>query len=105
MAKRERARSDSLRRLLIAYREHRLPNSTRPPPWSAPRGWRDELLDELKSGAAVVVSSGTLLSAPIAAGLPEATYRRFCYGGPDFEKLFVLDEHDGLSEWTADEDV
>lgn len=89
--------------MLIGYREHTLPKSTRPPPWSAPRGWADELLDELKAGRPVVVGSSTLLCAMMAAGLPEATYRRFCWGGPDFEKLFEIDEQDRLTEWTDDE--
>jgi hypothetical protein len=91
-----------LRELLIAYREHRLPKSP-PPPWSAPRGWPDELLDDLKARNAVMVSSDTLLGAYIDAGLPEATYRRFGFGGADYEKRFVLDDHDRLTELTDDE--
>jgi hypothetical protein len=87
--------SDGLRALVIAYREHRLPKSTPPPPWSAPRGWPDELLDELKSGNAVEVSSSMLLSAMIAAGLD---CRRYAYGGADWGKVFELDEHDRLTE-------
>jgi hypothetical protein len=98
MAQRPRqARSDGVRELLIAYREHTLPKSTPPPPWSAPRGWADELLDDLRAGRPVVVGSATLLCAMMAAELPEATYRRFCYGA-DYEKRFLLDG-DQLTEW------
>jgi hypothetical protein len=76
---------------LIDYREYALPKSTPPPPWSAPRGRREELLDDLRAGRPVVVGSATLLCAMMAAELPEATYRRFCYGGADYEKQFLLD--------------
>ena len=90
-----RANTSGLRELLIAFREHRLPKSTPPPPWSAPRGRPDELLDELKSGNAVEVSSSMLLSAMIAAGLD---CRRYAYGAADWGKVFELDEHDRLTE-------
>jgi hypothetical protein len=99
---RNTSRNDGLRELLIAYREHRLPRSTPPPPWSAPRGWSDGFLDALKAGEAVVVGSAELLCAFIAAELPRATYDRFCFGGADFKKCFLLDEQDRLSE-LADE--
>jgi hypothetical protein len=103
MAQRPRqARSDGVRQLLIDYREHRLPKSTPPPPWSAPRGGRDELLDDLKAGRPVVVVSPTLLCAMMAAELPEATYRRFGYGGADWGKAFRLDEHNRLIELADD---
>jgi hypothetical protein len=92
------SQSDGLRELLIAYREHRLPQSTSPPPWSAPRGWPDELLDALKAGEAVVVSSSMLMLAFMAAGLPDAAHKRFWYGGADWDKLYRLDEQDRLSE-------
>jgi hypothetical protein len=94
--------SDGLRELLIAYRRHRLPRSTPPPPWSAPRGWPDGVLDALKAGEAVVVGSDMLLCAFVAAELPRASYDRFCFGGTDFKKSFVLSEGDGLTpyvEW------
>ena len=42
--------SSGMRELLIADREYRLPGCPPPPPWSAPRGWRDELLKALKAG-------------------------------------------------------
>jgi hypothetical protein len=73
-----------------------LPKSTPPPPWSAPRGWPDELLDALKAGEAVVVSSSTLLGAFIEAGLPTKDYG---YGGRYWRLSFVLDEHDRLTEY------
>jgi hypothetical protein len=97
------SRSDGLRELLIAYREHRLPQSTPPPRWSAPRGWPDELLDDLKAGNAVVVSSTTLMSAFMAAGLPDAAHKRFWFGGTDWDKVYRLDEHDRLTELADDE--
>jgi hypothetical protein len=99
MAQRPRqARNDGVRQLLIDYREHAVPKSTPPPRWSAPRGRRDELLDDLKAGRSVVVGSATLLCAMMAAKLPEATCRRFCYGGPDYDRQFLLDG-DRLTEW------
>jgi hypothetical protein len=96
------SQSDGLRELLIAYREYRLPQSTSPPRWSAPRGWPDELLDKLKAGEPVVLVSATLLSAFIAAGLPDAAHKRFWFGGADWAKAFVLGEDDRLVE-LADE--
>jgi hypothetical protein len=104
MAQRPRqARSDGLRELLIADREYRLPKSTPPPPWSAPRGRPDPLLDDLKSGKAVVLVSATLLSAFMAAGLPDAAHKRFWYGGADWSKAFLLDEQDRLTELSDEE--
>jgi hypothetical protein len=38
----------------------------------------------------------------MAAGLPEATYRRFGFGGADANKLFQLDEQDRLTELSSD---
>src|ERR1700736_3844917 len=102
MAQRPRqARSSGLRELLIAYREHRVPKSTTPPPWSAPRGWPDPFLDALKAGDAVEVSSTMMMSAMIADGLSHSSYDRFCYGGADWRKVFRLDEHDRLTELGA----
>lgn len=104
MAKPARAaRSSGLRELLIGWREYTLPKSPQPPPkWSAPAGWPDELLDDLKAGRPAVVGSATLLSAFIAAGLPESSYQRFCYGGADYKTVFVLDEQDRLTECEPD---
>ena len=59
-------------------------------------------LDALKAGEAVVVGSAELLCAFIAVELPRASYERFCFGGADFNKCFLLDENDRLSE-LADE--
>jgi hypothetical protein len=104
MAQRPRqARSDGLRDLLIAHAEYRLPKSTSPPPWSAPRGRPDELLDGLRAGRPVVLVSATLLSAMMAAGLPESAYKRFAFGGLDWAKAFVLTERGELVELTDDE--
>jgi hypothetical protein len=88
--------------LLTAYREYRLSKSAPPPPWSAPRGRRDETLEALKAGNAVEVVSATLLSAIMAAGLPEAAYKRFAFGGTDWAKAFRLTERDELVELSDD---
>jgi hypothetical protein len=102
MAQRPRqARSDGLRELLIAYKEHRLPKSTPAPPWSAPRGWADPTLDALKAGEPVEIGAATLLCAMMAAGLPESAWRRFALGGTDHDSLFRLDELDRLIELAA----
>lgn len=104
MAQRPRqARNDGVRELLIAYREYRLPKSTPPPRWSAPMGRPDPLLDGLKAGKAVPLDSSVLVSAYMAAGLPEAAYRRFGFGGADAHKLVRLDEQGRLSEMSDDE--
>jgi hypothetical protein len=81
---------------LIAFREHRLPKSSPPPRWSAPAGRPDALLDKLKGGEPVVLVSATLLSAYMAAGLPESAWRRFALDGADWAKAFLLDERDRL---------
>jgi hypothetical protein len=60
------------------------------------------MLDALKAGEAVVVQSYELLSAFMAAELPHASYDRFCFGGADYKKRFVLDERDQLSEYVPD---
>jgi hypothetical protein len=59
----------------------------------------------LKAGEQVVVGSTTLLSAFIAAGLPEQHYRQFCYGGRDYHRDFVLDGQDRLSEWAPEVEI
>jgi hypothetical protein len=48
------------------------------------------------------VASPTLLSAMMAAGLPEAAYKRFAFGGVDWAKGFVLTERDELVELPDD---
>jgi hypothetical protein len=81
------SRNDGLRELLIAERErslHRWPPS-RP----------DEHLADLRAGRPVVVSVATLMCVLMHAGLP---HRKFAYGGADWSKAFLLDEHDRLSE-------
>jgi hypothetical protein len=92
----KRASSTSgLRQLLIADREYRLPGCSKPGPWAAPRGGRDELLDALKSGRAVVVSSSVLMSALLHAGMPCDDY---CFGGRHYNVTFLLDQRGQLSE-------
>jgi hypothetical protein len=60
------------------------------------------MLDALKAGQAVVVQSYELLSAFSAAELPHAGYDRFCFGGPDYKKRFILNEHNLLCEYAPD---
>lgn len=97
MAQRPRqARSDGLRELLIADREHRLPGCPKPGPWVG--SGRDELLEALKAGGPVEVGSATLMLALMHAG---QDYRRFAFGGADWDKVIRLDEHDRLAELGA----
>jgi hypothetical protein len=60
---------------------------------------RDPTLEALRAGEWVVLHSDALLSAFLPAGLP---VDRFCCGGPDCGKLFLLDEHDRLTELAGD---
>jgi len=83
--------TSGLRELLIADREHRLPGSPPPGPWAA----RDRLLAELKAGGPVVVGAADLMCALMHA---ELDYRRFAFGGADWDKTFVLTERDELTE-------
>jgi hypothetical protein len=85
-----------MRELLIADREYRLPGCPPPGPWAAPRGGRDELLEALRSGQAVVVSSSVLMRALFHAGLPCDEY---CFGGRYYKATFLLDERGQLSEY------
>ena len=103
MSRRINATRSGLRELLIAYREHRLPKSPPPPPWSAVRGEPDELLFDLKSGESVVLSSATLLSAYIAAGFPVRDYRQWTYAGPQYRARFLLSADDRLTEFVGQE--
>jgi hypothetical protein len=84
-----------LRELLIADREYRLPGCLNPPPWSAPRGWRDELLEALRAGQPVVVSSSVVMCALLHAGLPGDEY---AFGGRYYKANFLLDERNQLTE-------
>ena len=66
-------------------------------------GRPDRLLDALKAGRAVPLVSATLLSAMMAAGLPEAAYKRFAFRGLDWAKAFRLTGRGELVELSDDE--
>jgi hypothetical protein len=83
-----------LRDLLIADREHRLPGSPPPGPWSG--GAHAELLAALKAGVPVVVSSAILLRAHLHAGIP---HRQYAFGGADWGRTFLLDVDGVMSEY------
>jgi hypothetical protein len=51
--------------------------------------------EALASGRPVEVSATDLLLALMHAGLPHS---RFAFGGADWDKVFVLDKRDGLTE-------
>jgi hypothetical protein len=87
--------TSGLRELLIADREYRLQGCPKPGPWAAPRGGRDQLLDELKAGRPVEVDSSTLMVALMHARMD---YRAYAFGGVHEGKRFELDEHDRLTE-------
>jgi len=53
----------------------------------------------LKAGKPVVLASSALLRAFLHAGLP---YRSYAFGGREWGKTFVLDEHDQLREWVPE---
>jgi hypothetical protein len=95
---RQKSKTSGVRALLIADREYRLPGCPKPGPWAAPRGGRDELLEELKAGGPVVVDAATPMSALMHAG---QDYRRYAFGGADYNTAYVLDEHDRLIELPA----
>lgn len=98
---RRQQNNTGLRELLIADREYRLPGCLNPPPWSAPRGWRDGLLEALKSGEPVVVSSAVLMRALLHAGLPSDDY---AYGGRHWGKQWHTDVDGTLTEYVEDRD-
>lgn len=56
--------------------------------------------EALASGAPVVVVAADLMCALMHAGLPHSQY---AFGGRDWGKAFLLDEHDRLTELTDDE--
>jgi hypothetical protein len=61
------------------------------------------MLEKLKAGEPVVLVSAMLLSAFMAAGLPESAWRRFALDGADWSKAFLLDERDRLVELSDEE--
>jgi hypothetical protein len=85
-------RNDGLRDLLIAEWDRSMLR------WRIP-GRICEYEEALKSGRPVVVSSSSMLRAFMAAGLPTG---RLAYGGSDWGKTFLLDEHDRLTEYRPD---
>ena len=84
------SRNDGLRQLLLVDYRRLLER------WRIP-GKVYEREVALESDAAVVVSSSQLLRAFMHAGLP---HRTLAYGGRDWGKIFLLDEHDQLAEWS-----
>ena len=103
MSRRVNASRSGLRELLIAYLEYGLPKSPPAPSWSAVRGEPDGLLFDLKSGDSVVLSSATLLSAYVAAGMPARDYRQWCFGGPQYGSRLLLGVDDRLTEFFGQE--
>ena len=89
---RRQQRSTGLRQVLIQEWDRRTAR------WRIP-GRICEYEEALKSGKPVVVSSSSMLRALMAAGLPTD---RFAYGGADWGKTFLLDEHDRLTEYRPD---
>jgi hypothetical protein len=57
--------------------------------------WRDELLEVLRAGEPVVVSSAVLMRALLHTGLPCDEY---CFGGRYYKAQFLLDQRGQLSE-------
>ena len=91
--------SSGMRELLTADREYRLPECPPPGPWAAPRGDRDELLDALKAGQPVIVSSTMLMRVMLHAGMPCDEY---CVGGRYYKAAFLRDQRGQLTEYTAE---
>lgn len=88
--KRRASSAGGVRRLLIEEWERRCAR------WPVPGGIAEQELEDLRAGRPVVVHSDRLLSVFLREGLP---VDRFCYGGEDYEKLFLLDERDQLREY------
>jgi hypothetical protein len=81
-----------IRALLIAEWDHSMKR------WRIPgRVYAYE--EALKGGGPVVISANRLLQAFTLAGLPA---NRFGFGGQDYDKQFVLDANDRLSEYVRD---
>lgn len=91
--------SRGMREPPIADREYRLPGCPPPGPWAAPRGDRDELLDALKAGQPVIVSSTMLMRVMLHAGMPCDEY---CVGGRYYKAAFFRDQRGQLTEYTAE---
>lgn len=82
---------DTLRQLLLKDHRKRFGPGGR---WHIP-GRVSEYEQALVAGEAIVIDSGTIMCALMLAGLP---HDRFCFGGVDFGKHFLLDERDRLSD-------
>src|SRR6478609_6330827 len=93
MPRRQQQRSTGLRQVLIQEWDRGMVR------WRIP-GRVCEYEQALKAGKPVVVSSSSMLSAFLAAGLPAD---QFGYGGRHWRKSFLLDEHDQISEYSDDE--
>jgi len=90
---------DGLRQLLIADRWTARRSAGEAPGWPpATEPMRDRLLEALEADGPVEVDSATLMIALMHAKLE---YRRFVFGGADWGKEFLLDEHDRLLELPA----
>jgi hypothetical protein len=85
-------RNDGLRDVLIAEWDRSMLR------WRIP-GRVCEHEEALKAGKPVVLASSALLRAFLHAGLP---YSSYAFGGREWGKTFVLDEHDQLREWVPE---
>jgi hypothetical protein len=68
-------------------------------PWRGDRGAAGSLVGLYDS----LLETKTQLCAMMAAGLPEAAYKRFAFGGLDWAKAFRLTERGELVELSDDE--
>jgi len=60
-------------------------------------------MDDLREGKPVVVSSATLLSAYVAAGMPAREYRQYCDGGNLYQSRLILHADNRLREYVEGE--
>jgi hypothetical protein len=88
-----RGPASGVRAILLAHRRKRLGPGSR---WHI-HGRRDEIAAALEDCKPVIVSSSLLWSALSTAGLPNDEYGR---DAPLDGKHWLVDEHDGFSEWT-----